>query len=114
MQCCKLSKPSRSFPRARPEAIDFADRLRLSLYDVRMIELAVEALSAHYNGPESDTGCIVNACRRLYGELELMTDEVLPPMSEAVGANSPSPSYSSRRRTGRRYRMGSMASGSAA
>jgi hypothetical protein len=66
-----------------PEACDFADRMRLMLNDVRMVELATEALRPHYCGAEEDVNAIVMTCRRLYGELAEMADEVLPPMTEA-------------------------------
>ena len=38
-------------PERTPEAIDFTDRLRLLLYDVRIIDLATGALAEGYSRP---------------------------------------------------------------
>jgi hypothetical protein len=70
-------------PERTPEAIDFSDRLGLLKHDVTLIELATEALAEHYNGPEQEVEAIVMACRRLYGDLDALVDQVLPPMPKA-------------------------------
>ena len=65
-----------------PEAADFTDRLGNLRYDVRMIELAVEALRPHYNGRGNDIEAIIRACRRLEADIDMLADEVLPPTPE--------------------------------
>jgi hypothetical protein len=65
-----------------PEAADFTDRFGNLRYDVRMIELAVEALRPHYNGRGNDIEAIIRACRRLEADIDMLADEVLPPTPE--------------------------------
>jgi hypothetical protein len=65
-----------------PEAADFTDRLGNLRYDVRMIELGVEALRQHYNGGGNDIEAIIMACRRLEADVDMLADEILPPHSE--------------------------------
>lgn len=69
-------------PERTPEACDFADRLRLAAKEVHVIELAVEGAGIDKDSLEA----IVLACRKVRADLELMCDEVLPPMSEAEKA----------------------------
>ena len=51
-------------------------------YDVRMIELATKALRTHYQGGGDDIEAIIRAWRRLETDINMLKDEVLPPMPE--------------------------------
>ena len=64
-----------------PVALDFADRVSSLKNDVRMIELAVETALKEVNDDE-DRDAIVMACRKLQAEIDELTDQILPPMTE--------------------------------